>query len=716
MAININRLLLSTIMGASVSTGMAAVQPGPTRLYATVAQSQGLRARGPSGVAEYIRRPSTSAGRPQAHRRRRTPPLERGARLMNIGDQQASSGRSDGGDTVSGLSQNFGFLDKIGVGKGADATLDGDIAIGVSAKADGGDSLAMSRGAQASGGQSIAIGVGAHTARNGRGSVAIGRGAAAEHTGDIALGNEASAAGGSEESISSVSNHVVSFGSALAIGEHAAAKGADDLALGGHATAFDRRATALGSGAEARGNSSLAVGSFAVAAAHRSVALGADSRADRPNTVSVGTANMERQVVNVAAGSRETDAVNVQQLKDLGASFKPDGTASNGFIAYDDKSATSVTLRGAAGSRLTNLSAGVLTSDSSDAVTGAQLFHTNESVKAVSDGMLDVKTSVDAIAKGGAGKYFSANSARSAARAAGADALAIGAESSARGEHAIAIGLHAHAESNNAIALGSDSVADRANAVSVGNQTTKRQITNVADGTDDTDAVNLSQLRKVGLIDKKGGVLDAVVYDAGSHRSSITLGGVGATSAIALTNVSAGRISAESTDAVNGSQLFALSSRVDKLEKPSHLPKPTPDDTRSRPMSALDAGNHVVPNVAAGIAKNDAVNVGQLNAAMKAGIDAARAHTDSEVARVRTEMDHDRKDASGGSASAIAIANLPQAYPGESMLSVASGTFGGQSSVALGLSTATDRWSFKVSFSGNTRGSYGGGAGAGYRF
>ncbi len=708
----IKKLVMSTIVGVSSSAGAANIPLEPPPSKGVTAQNQELNAAAYSGITEGDGSRPTSGNFQQTRRRRRQKSSRHELESINTGRGENSYEASNTHSTVSPTFTDAKFS-RIWIGESAVAKHVGDIAIGVNAMAEGSDSLALSKGAHASAPQSIAIGADARAARSGFGAIAIGKAADADEYGDIALGRGASAAGREEGGLIEPVN---TSRSALAVGAYAKAKGDGALALGASSKALEYHATALGDRAEARGNSSIAVGTLAVAAAERSVALGAGSVADRPHTVSVGGVGMERQVVNVAAGSRETDAVNVRQLKDLGASFNATGGAANAFVAYDSKRANLITLRGVSGSRLTNLSAGALGTESSDAVTGAQLFQTNESLKAVGDSMLDVKSAVDAMVKGGAGKYFGANSTRSAAQAIGADALAMGAESSAAGAGAIAVGLHARAESESSIALGSNSVADRANTVSVGNQKTKRQLTNVADGTDDTDAVNVSQLRKAGLIDRKGVALDAIVYDAGSNRSSLTLGGVGAASVVNLTNVAAGRIGADSTDAVNGSQLFALSSRVDKLEKPSPQPAPKPDDSRPRPKVALDAGNHVIANVAAGVAESDAVNVGQLNAAMKAGIDTAYAHTDSEVARVRMEMEHDRKDASGGSASAIAIANLPQAYPGESMLSVAGGTFGGQSSVALGLSTATKKWSVKVSFTGNTRGSYGGGAGAGYRF
>ncbi|WP_306770770.1 YadA-like family protein [Paraburkholderia sp. UYCP14C] len=84
-----------------------------------------------------------------------------------------------------------------------------------------------------------------------------------------------------------------------------------------------------------------------------------------------------------------------------------------------------------------------------------------------------------------------------------------------------------------------------------------RQLTGVAAGTAPTDAVNVSQLQAVASV-----ASDAVLYDNGSHNS-VTLGGVGASSAVALTNVAAGAISATSTDAINGSQLYTFETAIE---------------------------------------------------------------------------------------------------------------------------------------------------------
>ncbi|WP_425606074.1 YadA family autotransporter adhesin [Paraburkholderia sejongensis] len=82
-----------------------------------------------------------------------------------------------------------------------------------------------------------------------------------------------------------------------------------------------------------------------------------------------------------------------------------------------------------------------------------------------------------------------------------------------------------------------------------------RRLAGVAAGTNPTDAVNVSQLQAVAAVTS-----NAVLYDNAAH-TSVTLGGTGATSAVTLTNVAAGTVSATSTDAINGSQLYQLQSQ-----------------------------------------------------------------------------------------------------------------------------------------------------------
>jgi trimeric autotransporter adhesin len=123
-----------------------------------------------------------------------------------------------------------------------------------------------------------------------------------------------------------------------------------------------------------------------------------------------------------------------------------------------------------------------------------------------------------------------------------------------------------------------------------------RQLKGVADGEEDTDAVNVSQLKKSGLVGSDGSLMDAVVYDTGSNRSSITLGGVAGTT---ITNVMAGLVAPGSMDAINGSQLWGVQDQINKLgdrvttiENGGSAPLPLPSD----PVSPGNGSPHFASN------------------------------------------------------------------------------------------------------------------------
>ena len=125
----------------------------------------------------------------------------------------------------------------------------------------------------------------------------------------------------------------------------------------------------------------------------------------------------------------------------------------------------------------------------------------------------------------------------------------------------------------------------------------------------------------------------------------------------------------------------------------------------------INAGGKPITNVAAGKADTDAVNVSQLKAAV-GGFNNVVNHLGNEIHRVDRE-------ARAGTASAAAMANLPQAYlPGKSMFAIAGAGHRGEHGYAAGLSTISDngKWIIKSSVSGNTRGDVTYGAGVGYQW
>ncbi|SEI25099.1 Head domain of trimeric autotransporter adhesin [Paraburkholderia hospita] len=435
---------------------------------------------------------------------------------------------------------------------------------------------------------------------------------------------------------------------------------------------------AIGGNAQATTADSVALGSNARTTAANAVALGSGSLADRANSVSVGAGGAERQIVNVAAGSQNTDAVNLKQLKDLGASFDnngnvtsafvaydsaaknkvtfggvgatstvklsnvaagsantdavnvkqlkdlgaavdTNGNVTNGFVAYDDASKASVTLKGASGTKITNVVAGALTSASTDAVNGSQLYQTNQNVANVTNNLANLAGNVNNMSDtlnnlndGGGLKYFHANSTLADSQAGGANSVAIGGNAQATTADSVALGSNARTTAANSVALGSGSLADRANSVSVGAGGAERQIVNVAAGSQNTDAVNLKQLKDLGAsFDNNGNVTSAfVVYDT-TAKNKVTFGGVGATSTVKLSNVAAG---SANTDAVNVKQLKDLGATVDTNGNVTNA-FVAYDDASKASVTLKGASGTKITNLIAGALNansTDAVNGSQL--------------------------------------------------------------------------------------------------------
>lgn len=242
------------------------------------------------------------------------------------------------------------------------------------------------------------------------------------------------------------------------------------------------------------------------------------------------------------------------------------------------------------------------------------------------------------------------------ALATGAEAIALGASASSEGQAAVAIGQNSSASAANSVALGAGAVADRANTVSVGSAGNERQVTNVADGSQATDAVNVRQLQA----SQQGTVRYDQNTDGSTNYNSITLGQSSSGPAL-VRNVAAG---VNSTDAVNVGQMQA---GLDQVK----------DWSRNYTDDRFNA-----------------------------------------VGRDLRDIDN-RASAGIASAMAMAMAGLPQPYEaGRSMASFAASSFNGEGSIAVGISGVSEggRWIYKLSGSANTRGDGGVTVGAGIQW
>lgn len=187
---------------------------------------------------------------------------------------------------------------------------DGSVAIGNGASTMYEGTTAVGKGAKATGWRSTAIGVGATT--NAESATAMGNGANANNWGASAYGTSAKATGTNS----------------TAIGNAAQSSGALSTALGVSSQSTGHYSAALGTLSKAEGYGSVATGLHANAKSQYGIALGSYSVADRAalddtmlGAISVGgTANdtlgyRTRQIINLAAGTEDNDAVNVSQLK-----------------------------------------------------------------------------------------------------------------------------------------------------------------------------------------------------------------------------------------------------------------------------------------------------------------------------------------------------------------------------------------------------------------
>ncbi|MEP9328221.1 YadA-like family protein [Paraburkholderia phymatum] len=211
--------------------------------------------------------------------------------------------------------------------------------------------------------------------------------------------------------------------------------------------------------ASATGTDSVAAGPNAVATASNAVALGANSVADRANTVSVGSSGSQRQIVNLAAGTNPTDAVNVSQLAGV--------TAALG------------------GGATVNPTTGAIVAPAYN-VLGNTYSNVGSALSAFLDASSNLQTSL---------KYINFGPSTAAkSQASGTDAIAIGGNAVATANGAVAIGRGANATASNSVALGVNSVANTANTFAVGSAVSTRRIVNVADGTAATDAATVGQV------------------------------------------------------------------------------------------------------------------------------------------------------------------------------------------------------------------------------
>ena len=444
------------------------------------------------------------------------------------------------GDSSVGVGKNISVTKRFAVamGNGVNATAENAVAIGSGAnfgkvQALGSDSVAIGTRAEAGMQSSIAIGRLSRAVTGERG-VAIGNEAVTTALSAIAIGNKVNATKDTAISIGNQSNATGT--AAVAYGNKAQATADSTVAVGDQSKATVANATAVGTSSEATEDSALAAGNAASATGNAALALGKKASASGARSVAIGNADND-ETATLASATQAIAVGNKAQAKSENSIAVGTNTASSAANAISI--GTNVSNTGAAA---VGIGVGITVEGYKSTAVGHDLQirntgSTNIGYKSAVDAnqavSVGARNSVDANAQyGTAVGYFTRVTAK--------NAVAIGSSNDNNGnsdegkvlasaESAVAIGTSAHAEAASAVAIGTKAKAQLAHSVALGEGSTTtaadgnattgyltndavnntgngiisvgnggtilRRITSVASGTNDTDAVNVKQLK-----------------------------------------------------------------------------------------------------------------------------------------------------------------------------------------------------------------------------
>ena len=406
----------------------------------------------------------------------------------------------------------------VAIGDGANTTGRSTVALGLSAQATSANATALGANSIASQDDTVAVGhgskatdgnasaFGADAIASNIESTAIGHGTAASGASSTALGSRAKTSGTASVGIGMLANATKDYG--VAIGGESSSTADNGIAIGRKSSVSENNGIAIGNGASATTADGVAIGSKSVASTAAGVA-GYNANTGRTDTyanltgatltstlggVAVGTTNQTRQINYVAAGTADTDAVNVAQLKSVNLAFTGD-TGSGDVNLANSKLAvngdnTYITTT-ANGKKIT--------------IAGKkQDITVTNGVASATAGMADAQNVADAInqavANSSSSWNLSANGEATTATVEKGNKVDFSGDDNitvARNDKNISLALKKDLTGLNSAsfnnAAGSPTVKiDGDKGINAGDM----KVTNVADGVADKDAVNVSQLKK----------------------------------------------------------------------------------------------------------------------------------------------------------------------------------------------------------------------------
>ena len=416
-------------------------------------------------------------------------------------------------------------------GVNATAAGNGDIALGKHAVAQGGangvtGSAALGDEAHATGAQSAAVG--GKSSASGTHTIASGYKAGASGENAAAFGADSTASGTNAASIGPSST--ASGSNSAALGMQAQAKGAGSLAAGAAAQATKDGSTAVGTWTEATAEKTTALGDSAHATTNRATALGHDSQATGEFSTAAGVSSRASGSASVATGKNATasgantiaigNAANAAGTDSIATGRQAATTGSNAIATGADSSAANNASAYGNKAKATGGWSSAFGNESKAAAADASAFGNTATAAAQDSTAIGAHSSVTSVATGGTalGRSSSVTTAGGVALGQGSAStraaldgknITISSEGSVVSSNHITDDDSRNNNSNdvyapvklindpNTLTRVKETIKGSAGAVSLGNGTTTRQLTNLAPGSADSDAVNVAQLKAV---------------------------------------------------------------------------------------------------------------------------------------------------------------------------------------------------------------------------
>ncbi|MDT8896590.1 YadA-like family protein, partial [Halomonas sp. I1] len=470
------------------------------------------------------------------------------------------------------------------------------------------DSLAAGVAASTGSGAERAVSLGYDVTANGVDSIAIGQGTLADSEGSVAIGRNATANGGRSTSIgdgnTATGDGAVAIGDpSTAIGDGAAVMGKDNYAEGTGAVAVGNNNTSEGDGALAIGDTNTATGNGAIT-------MGVNNQATGNGAVAMGNDNVVTGDGAFAAGNNATS----NAFDTLALGTQASATADHAMALGNSSEASGFAAFAAGNTAVASGEAAMAIGQVSTA-SGLRSSAIGLASQAIAEDALAVGTEAEAsgLRSTSLGNYSTAG---------GQGAMALGSNAQANVEGSVALGARSDVLHEQSVALGAatetvrgaqtdytgygkDTTEDSIGEIAIaqvarfdddGNQLTvsgNRQITGLAAGVEDTDAVNVSQLKAVDETANAGWNLS--VQDGAASN-------VAPDGEVNLRNADGNLAISQVTDNGREEVTFDLADDVEIGNSLTINDGPTLND------NGIDMGGDTITNVGAPVNEGDAVN------------------------------------------------------------------------------------------------------------